>query len=465
MDEQRYAVLIGNSHYPNESKLADLRFPENDVDGLHEILSSKTHGNFKEVIRLKNRAHNEALLQINKVLKRADKNDLVFLYYSGHGKLDLANRLYLCAVDTTIEALEATSIPVQAIKSYVDIAPPTKIVLVLDCCFSGAAGESFAKGSVDDQLQLVSGGRGTFVMTASTGIQAATEKESDRYGVFTKHIIEGIRSGEADLDGNGFVTVDELYKYVHGKVLDETSQEPMKWAQNVRGELRISRSGKTPRKDRRREIRKALLDAASGGNLPDFILRQALQVLSLEPGRLTQEQQEYDVLLERFLAGEMVIGEFIDDWYKVEAQKPVAKVEEPRGRLPERPVEIAKPRVDEQSHYPPKEYATTIIALVGRKIALIGMKDVLSYAKAAGAHLFFGLGLFYVDRRLRRKWVYPAVFSYPVTIIGGEIMTEGLISRTLGLDLLLLSIMVAEAVYALGFADVLWTHYQRRKTN
>jgi hypothetical protein len=65
---------------------------------------------------------------------------------------------------------------------------------ILDCCYSGLAGDAFiGKGSLDDQFKMMFGGSGTFLMTASTAFQEANERKEDQYGVFTKHIIGGIR--------------------------------------------------------------------------------------------------------------------------------------------------------------------------------------------------------------------------------------------------------------------------------
>ena len=111
------------------------------------------------------------------------------------------NSIYLTATNTVLSALEATSIPVDQIKTFMDISPSKKKVLILDCCFSGAVDKIFTRGGVDDQLQLMSEGQGTCIMTASTAIQAAVEKESDEYGVFTKHIIEGIQSEMTGIKG------------------------------------------------------------------------------------------------------------------------------------------------------------------------------------------------------------------------------------------------------------------------
>ena len=138
-----------------------------------------------------------------------EKNDLVLVYYAGHGKLSRLGRLCLAATNTSLDLLESTSIKVDEIKGFLDASPSRKKVLILDCCYSGAVGDAFTRGSVDDQLQLASRGRGTYIMTASTKIESAIEK--DDHGVFSRYLVEGIKTGEADQDEDGFISVNELY--------------------------------------------------------------------------------------------------------------------------------------------------------------------------------------------------------------------------------------------------------------
>lgn len=325
MSEQRYGVLIASSQYQDQ-RLGCLRFPENDVDGLNEILSSKDYGNFNEISVLKNRPHHEILLKINQILKKAKKDDLVLIYYSGHGKLNEAGKLHLATTDTDVDSLEATSLPVDSIKSYMDISPANKFVLILDSCFSGAAGNVFTKGSVEDQLLLASGGRGTYIMTGSTGIQVASEKVGDSFGVFTKHIIEGIKGGGA-ADDNGLVTMDGLYNYVHDHVLKESSQEPMKWNLNVRGDLVISGGGKSKRAERAEQIRAMLLDLANKNLLPDFVLSTSLKIIKMKPQQLNYEDSRHNELIDRLFRKEIELNSFIEEWVNIGKEGPVVAPE------------------------------------------------------------------------------------------------------------------------------------------
>lgn len=260
MSERRYAVLIASSYYPNAPRqLEALRCPLNDVDGLSELLASQDYGSFARPTVLKNLPHNEVLKHVHRVLLRAGPDDLVLIYYSGHGKLNQAGRLHLTTVDTELEFLDTTSIAVDRIRELIEISPSKKIVLILDCCYSGRVRDAFLKSGVDDQLQRVQAGRGVYILTASTAIQAAQEKEGDRYSYFTRNILDGIRGGRADRDNDGLVSVRELYEYAVGQM--GKYQSPMMWGLNVRGaDPVIARTG-----GHWKEKQRALIRSRFGG--------------------------------------------------------------------------------------------------------------------------------------------------------------------------------------------------------
>jgi hypothetical protein len=182
----------------------------------------------------------------------------------------------------------------------------------------------------------------------------AQEKESDQYGVFTKHVIEGIKSGQADLDSDGRITMGELYRYVHDQVLDEGFQEPMKWDLNVRGDLIISRSGKTPREERRKQIREIIFDLAKKGFLPDDILDKARQVVALEPDRLSEEDRTYDRLLDQLLKKRLEPVEFIRKWDKVRRRQEEVKTEIKPHKPQPVEVEPTEPKPDAKAPIEPR---------------------------------------------------------------------------------------------------------------
>ena len=136
--------------------------------------------------------------------------------------------MHLTTLDTVIAELETSAIPISRVYDILGTGKCKKIVIILDCCYSGAAGQGF-KGAVDDQLQQLNNSRGTYLVTASTELQIAHESSAEGYSLFTKHLIAGLETGDADKDGDGWVSMNELYDYVQSNVIAENpAQQPTK---------------------------------------------------------------------------------------------------------------------------------------------------------------------------------------------------------------------------------------------
>lgn len=147
MTEQRYALLIGNSEFSDESGLAPLRCPPDDVQGLAKVLEADDRGQF-QVTSLINRTKLEIEKQLVRTLNKATQNDLVLIYFSGHGQpSNLKGQLYLAAQDTELSLLQATAIAARQLKAFIDDSRCSRIILILDCCYSGAIDDAFLKGS------------------------------------------------------------------------------------------------------------------------------------------------------------------------------------------------------------------------------------------------------------------------------------------------------------------------------
>jgi hypothetical protein len=124
-------------------------------------------------------------------------------------------------------------------------------ILILDCCYSGAFSKDWVSrsgGGVGIEKKLT--GEGRIVLTASDALEFAYEKRGstgELKSLFTSRLIEGMEGGQADLDGDGFISVDELYKYIEERIRSEDpSQKPLK-SGSVHGQLWLGRA--VPRKD------------------------------------------------------------------------------------------------------------------------------------------------------------------------------------------------------------------------
>ncbi len=242
----RLALLIGNNEYHDPS-LAKLVSPPQDVSQLGELLRDPQIGGFDRVDALENQPFAAVRRSMASFFNNNQRDDLLLLYFSGHGVLDDNGQLYLAVQDTERELLSATSIEAPFITSLMDRSISRRQVLVLDCCHSGAYGRS--KGglgaSVGTATTFEGKGYGRIILTASDATQYAWEGDDlvgeAQTSVFTRHLVEGLRSGSADTDADGQITLDELYDYVYEKVVTETPrQTPAKWSYRQQGTIVIA---------------------------------------------------------------------------------------------------------------------------------------------------------------------------------------------------------------------------------
>jgi hypothetical protein len=140
-----------------------------------------------------------------------------------------------------------TGLSAAQINEALDACASRRKVLILDCCYSGAfpAGVTAKADEAVNTLERFQG-KGRAVLTASDATQYSFEGDSlegaGSQSVFTRYLVEAIRTGEADLDADGDIALDELYSYVHEKVVAERPQQRPKKQEDVDGRILIARN-------------------------------------------------------------------------------------------------------------------------------------------------------------------------------------------------------------------------------
>ena len=245
----KFALIIGNSRY-DDSSLGRLKAPELDVQELEAVLKAPDVGHFDEVTTLLNEGCASVRKAIARFYDQRQRDDLLLLYFSGHGVKDEQGHLYLALRDTESGLLAGTAIETAFICGRMDRSFSKSQVLVLDCCHSGAFahGTKAAQGvSVGTAEAFEGTGLGRVILTATDSTQYAWEGDQiigdAPNSLFTHFLIEGLKTGAADRDDDGAVTVDELYDYVREQVVNSTPrQTPHKWAYRQEGEIVLAQN-------------------------------------------------------------------------------------------------------------------------------------------------------------------------------------------------------------------------------
>lgn len=238
----KYALIIANTEY-TDSGLAQLTAPGKDAKDFARVLQEKDLCGFDHVSVLLNQTSATVNEAIDDFFYQKKPDDLLLLYFSGHGVRDELGKLYLAVKNTNRHRLRVTAIKSDFIKESMDQSRSRRQVLILDCCNSGAfaQGAKSAIGTSIGTATAFEGGYGRIVLTASDATQIAWEGDKiigeTQNSLFTHYLVKGLL-GEADRDGNGQITVDELYDYAYEQVkLATPNQTPSKFSSKQQGEI------------------------------------------------------------------------------------------------------------------------------------------------------------------------------------------------------------------------------------
>lgn len=216
---QRYACIFGVDTFV-DSAIPQLVTPPQNVHDIATLLKNPEIGYFDDVQTLPSTSSRDDIEQgIEKLFENKKSDDLLLLYFSGHGLLDRRGRLYFPVHETESASLQRTAIPASFILDYIDDCAAQQIVLLLDCCFSAAFDRGHTgstTGTVEDALK--SSGSGRVVLTASNTTSHAWEGDQfvgdAEHSVFTSFLIDGLTTGDADENQAGIITVDDMFKYI-----------------------------------------------------------------------------------------------------------------------------------------------------------------------------------------------------------------------------------------------------------
>jgi len=262
----QWAVIIGVGGYEN-SGVPRLRYSVADADAIYQTLVS---AGFKKenILLLTDKTERKPTLRNIKwalgtfLARSAHKDDLVMIYFAGHGASEVDQRgierdglsKYLVPVDADPDDLYSTALPMDEMQNVLARIEAERVTVFLDACYSGAAGgRTFASTktrtvNVDDIfLDRLTRSKGRAIVTASRPSELSIELAELGHGIFTYYLVRGLQ-GYADTNRDGIVSLQELYEYLAQEVSRKSrqvggNQHPMLKGE-LEGVLPLTRTGK-----------------------------------------------------------------------------------------------------------------------------------------------------------------------------------------------------------------------------
>ncbi len=305
---RRSALLIACNKFGEE--FSPLQAPVREAEELSAVLQDESIGGF-DVKLMCNQTSSEILEAIHAFFDNSTVDDTLLLYLAGHGTLDSRSKFHFVATNTKKRTLTLNGVRGDFIHEQLQECRSNQKILVVDCCFSGAVATGyFPRGEEAVDMRRMAT-KGTVVLAASDrfehAFERATSGDEPPRSVFSSRLIEGLQSGDADLDLDGRISTDELYDYLATRIRREDSaQNPIKAGvmdgmlviANVRPEVHRERRRQ---KDQQREEAEAIERQIERSRLADELERErALRVLAeSEKQSVEQAKREHAQLVDK----------------------------------------------------------------------------------------------------------------------------------------------------------------------
>ena len=218
---RKFALVIGNTEY-DDPGLMQLPVPRNDAADFARVLKDPNLCAFDDVQILLDQPSSSATEAIDAFFDHKKPDDLLVLYFSGHGVRDEVGSLYLAFKNTNRSRMRATAVKSDYLREAMDQSRSRRQVAVFHCCNSGVFPEG-TKTVIGSPMGMATAfqGYGRFVLMASDAMQFAWEGNKvigEAQDSRLTHFLARGLEGEADRNSDGKITVDELYDYAYEEI-------------------------------------------------------------------------------------------------------------------------------------------------------------------------------------------------------------------------------------------------------
>lgn len=226
-----YVLAVGISDY---KEINDLRVSANDAETFAGFMSGA--GADVTLIKGSDATHVNIITGLRRISSLAKTDDTVLFFFSGHGYEGGFCCWDMAANSPTPHTRNSTGLDKQqwnqALRyygglSYVEVQillrncrANTKMVIA-DACFSGGLRKGL---HLNASVQSARNGDVVFFLSSRTD-ETSLEMPKEDNSLFTHYVLKGL-SGEADTNGNSFITIGELFQYTYRNVVAYASKIP-----------------------------------------------------------------------------------------------------------------------------------------------------------------------------------------------------------------------------------------------
>ena len=250
-----YLVVIASEKFKNNK--FDLAYAEKDATDIANNMANSKSFNSVQIKKLFNQSFTaDSISNLNNFFSKAGVNDVVMVFFAGHGYLDTDMSYYFPTYYTDFSDPKINSVAYKNFEKIFQQIKPLRKLMFIDACFSGEvdedqqliegddnnkkdstravriAGSMFAESTALEMSKAVFSdlrqNSGATIISSAGGTEAAFEGEKWNNGLFTYCLLNGMKNYKADSNNDKKITLSELQKFVAEEVnrLSEGKQSP-----------------------------------------------------------------------------------------------------------------------------------------------------------------------------------------------------------------------------------------------
>ena len=230
--DNSYALIIGIDKYQN---VQPLNYAVKDAESIQDILVNTFDFPESNIKLLKNEeaTKQNILKSFSDITKKADDKDRVLIYFAGHGATDDlpegGEMGYLLPVDGDNDDLFLSSIAMDDLKRISLMSKAKHLLYLVDACYGGIAAigsRGLDSKSTPNYIEKITKNKSRQIITAGGRGEEVIETSEWGHSAFTLNLNRGLKDGNADLNGDGYITANELGMFLSEKVtIDSENQQ------------------------------------------------------------------------------------------------------------------------------------------------------------------------------------------------------------------------------------------------
>lgn len=234
LEEQKKALIIGISEY---EKLSQLKFCKKDAEATHDLLCKLEYTIEDTLIGTVRWLRMRDALYDFFMNENIRPGDTLIFYFSGHGVTDSNGNMYFATSEIDPFLPNKRGIPFNELTNMIQQSISKKIVVVLDCCYSGTAKLSkndeysaamLGKEAIQEELKNFSNSEGKFILASCQSNQEAYALEENDHSLFTYYFLEGLKGNKLAANEGGYITTSTLSAFIYDEIMSLPSEKRLK---------------------------------------------------------------------------------------------------------------------------------------------------------------------------------------------------------------------------------------------